>query len=89
MPGSSTPTLITSATGHPRSASDTRLSPATLGLIAVFPVLGTVLTLAGLDLGAILQLLASCAALGAVTAGVVAGGRRLAALFSSAMNTPQ
>ncbi|MFE2015666.1 hypothetical protein [Streptomyces sp. NPDC059491] len=87
MPGSNH--LITSAPTYPRTGSDARLSPATLGLIAVFAVLGTVLTLAGLALGAIVQLLASCAAIGAVTVAVVAGGRRLAALLSSAMTTPQ
>ncbi|MFI9213969.1 hypothetical protein ACIGW7_38305 [Streptomyces sp. NPDC053253] len=87
MPGSNT--LIATVPSHPRAVSGTRISPATLGLIAVFAVLGTILMLAGLALGAIVQLLASCAALGALTAAVLAGGRRLGALLSSAMNNPQ
>ncbi|KYG51134.1 hypothetical protein AWI43_32300 [Streptomyces sp. WAC04657] len=62
---------------------------ATLGLIAVFAILGAILALAGMTLGAIVQLLACCAAVGAVTAGAVAGGRRLAALLSSALGNPQ
>ncbi|RSS57450.1 hypothetical protein [Streptomyces sp. WAC01280] len=90
MPGNQTPTLITSVPVHTRAANDSHLSPvAALGLIAVFAVLGTVLTLAGMALGAIVQLLLCCAAIGAVTAAAVAGGRRLAALLSSAMSNPQ
>ncbi|MFF6835936.1 hypothetical protein ACFY84_29490 [Streptomyces sp. NPDC012438] len=90
MPGSTTPTLITTAPTFPRVAHDNRLpAAATLGLIAVFAILGAILALAGMTLGAIVQLLACCAAVGAVTAGAVASGRRLAALLSSALGNLQ
>ncbi|MER6444456.1 hypothetical protein DEJ51_28630 [Streptomyces venezuelae] len=58
--------------------------PYVAGLIT-FPVLGTVLALAGLPTAEIVPLLAHCAALGAVAVLVVGGGRRLAAGLASAV----
>ncbi|MEV6332268.1 hypothetical protein [Streptomyces sp. NPDC051909] len=57
-----------------------RLSlPLTFALIAIFPVLGAVLALAGMPTNEIVRLLGYCAAIGVVTVVVlVAGGRRLA-----------
>ncbi|MER7960261.1 hypothetical protein [Streptomyces sp. NPDC096030] len=54
-------------------------------LVGVFPVLGVVLALAGMQLGDIVELLATCAGLGLATVAVFHGGKRLAAVLSSAL----
>ncbi|MFB6564072.1 hypothetical protein ACFCYH_35180 [Streptomyces sp. NPDC056400] len=58
--------------------------PYVVSLVS-FPVLGTVLALAGLPTSEIVPLLASCAGLGVAAMLVVGGGRRLVAGLASAV----
>ncbi|MFE4658191.1 hypothetical protein ACFRFJ_16090 [Streptomyces hydrogenans] len=57
--------------------------PFTFALIAAFPVLGTVLALAGTPTSEIIPLLSYCAAIGVATVVVVNGGRRFAARLAT------
>lgn len=58
--------------------------PYVMGLVS-FPVLGTVLALAGLHRSEIVPLLASCTALGVAAMLAIGGGRRLAVVLASAV----
>ncbi|RSS64657.1 hypothetical protein EF912_01985 [Streptomyces sp. WAC07061] len=62
-----------------------RLSPPYVAAPVTFPVLGTVLALAGMPTSRIIPLLAACAALGFAQSVVVGGCRRIAAGLASAV----
>ncbi|MFD3998995.1 hypothetical protein [Streptomyces sp. NPDC058583] len=83
-----TRTLITSVPQPSQAAAEnlSRFSPA---LIVVFPILGAILAVSGMPLIDIVPLLASCAGIGLLTAAVFYGGKRVAALFSSALRNHQ
>ncbi|MFG2754236.1 hypothetical protein ACWGFX_31965 [Streptomyces xanthophaeus] len=62
-----------------------RLSLPYVAALVTFPVLGTVLALAGLPTAEIIPLLGYCASIGVTTVLVASGGRRLAAGVASAV----
>ncbi|MFD0371136.1 hypothetical protein [Streptomyces sp. NPDC127114] len=86
MPKSVRSTTLASQVTPPQpGAEQSRLSlPFVLGIIA-FPVLGTVLALAGMPTNEIVPLLAYCAGIGTAAVLVASGGRRLAAGLASAV----
>ncbi|MFG2776132.1 hypothetical protein [Streptomyces sp. NPDC048350] len=86
MPGV-THTLVPAVPPSPAPAEPSRsLAPA---FIAVFPVLGVILTLAGVPLVDTMLLLASCTGLGLFAVAVFYGGKRFSAFLSSAIRNSQ
>ncbi|GAA2573017.1 hypothetical protein GCM10010398_73930 [Streptomyces fimbriatus] len=60
------------------------LGPAQVCGIAVFPLLGTALTMHGMPVGDVLGLLAGCGAIGALTTAAAGGGRALLSTLAAA-----
>ncbi|MFE2471650.1 hypothetical protein [Streptomyces mirabilis] len=79
-PGAPTPPQIPPS----RTAARAPLNAPQIAGIAVFPLLGAWLALAGMAVRDVLTLLAGCGAIGAATIAAAGGGRRLLTALATA-----